>query len=99
MISNNKNFISILKAKTKGEVLEIGGQSLSLWGEWTAWKTAYMGKIEKDFICYEKIISITLYDIRNYLTFIKNAYFVNKNSKSWIQWLEMNFTINLSSIY
>ena len=41
-----------------------------------------MGKIEKGFICYENIISITLYNIRNYWTFIKNAYFVNKNSKS-----------------
>ena len=50
MISNNKKFISILKEKTKGEVWEIGGQSLSLWGEWTAWKIAYMGKIEKGFV-------------------------------------------------
>ena len=50
IISININFISILKAKTKGEVWEIGGQSLSLWGEWTAWKIAYMGKIEKGFV-------------------------------------------------
>ena len=48
IISYNINFISILKAKTKVEVWEIGGQSLSLWGEWTAWKIAYVGKIEKD---------------------------------------------------